>query len=497
MIAALGVGLLAWLAGHGVLGLSRATRLRGRVELECTALLAGLALLAVLFTNVLLAWGPLSPLTGEGIAIALAVPGVLCLRRNRRLVQARDPADRWSAGQLGLLAAIVAFCGLAVFMAASSPVQGFDAVYHYAYRGRLLFHEGFGGEAWTGGADAVGRVMTHPGYPPGVAVLEVVVGYVRGVFDEDAARPLWALFALAPAGLLWAGLRDRGRTPALIGALLWISLPLMYYWRLPNGDPWLAVYGLLFGPEAGAARFEGTGPWQRAASWNLDATAGLPLAAFLFGAFACLVRARGADGERADGVCAGLLLAGALLAKNEGTALVPVLLVALALAPGSEPRGRALGSTVLPVLVALALAAGWFVARRALPTVDEAYASRLTPGNLVASLDRVPEVAGAFARAFGNPLLWNLLWPLFAVALAWGLRGPKRLLRHAALPAVLAVLGALAVYFAVMLVTPWELPALEGTGIPTRLLFHVAPLAVFAVVALLWERPAEPDAQSR
>ena len=86
---------------------------------------------------------------------------------------------------------------------------------------------------------------------------------------------------------------------------------------------------------------------------------------------------------------------------------------------------------------------------------------------------------------------------LFAVALAWGLRGPKRLLRHAALPAVLAVLGALAVYFAVMLVTPWELPALEGTGIPTRLLFHVAPLAVFAVVALLWERPAEPDAQSR
>lgn len=503
-MAALACALLAWLIGHTVLGLCRPTRRRGLVELEATAVLVGLALLCVLFTNVVLAVGALTPAVGTGLALLLALPGLFLLRGNRAAARPLETTARpWSPGQRLLLVAISGFGALAIFAAASSPVQGFDALFHYAYKGQLIFHEGIGGEAWTSGTGAVGRIMTHPNYPPGVPLLEVVVGYLRGAFDEDAARPLWSLFALAPAGLLYSALRARGRTPALLGALVWISLPLLYYWRLPNGDSLLATYGLVFGYEAGAARFPEAGPWQRAASWNLDATAGLPLAAFLFGGYRCLAHARAATGDRADVMCGGLLLAGALLAKNEGLALVPLVILVLALAPGRPGGGGAgpdrtvgLGRLALVALLAGALVAVWFVARQGLPSVDEGYGARLTPAGLADSLGRVREVTGTFARAFGNVLLWNLLWPLFGCALLWALRRPRRLLGHEALPAALVVLGATGIFFAVMLVTPWDIYELEGTGVPSRLLFQVAPLAVFAAFALLWE-PADEPPQSR
>jgi len=51
------------------------------------------------------------------------------------------------------------------------------------------------------------------------------------------------------------------------------------------------------------------------------------------------------------------------------------------------------------------------------------------------------------------------------------------------------VLAGLAVYFAVLLVAPMNLARLEDTGIPTRLLLHVAPPAIFATFAWLWGRP--------
>ena len=494
MIAALSCAGLAWLAGHGLIGLCRPSGRRSSLELEATALLAGLALLAVVSMNVVLAWGSLSPLAGRGLAVALAVPGVLLWRRNRACVECATERAPWTAVQRLLAIALLGFCALAVFAAASSPVQGFDALFHYAYKGKLIFHGGIGGEAWTDQTGAVGRCMTRPTYPPVVPLVEVVVGWLRGAFDEDAARPLWAVFALAPAALIFAALRERGRTPALLAALVWSSTPLLYYWRLPNEAPLPAVWGLAFGLDAAAARFPDALGWQRAASWSLDATAGLPLAAFVFCGHRCLVRARGPAGDRADTVLAGVLLAAALGTKNEGSALVPLLLLAAALTPVGAARPR-LVPLVVAAALAAALIAGWWAVRRGLPVVDEDYAARLTPAGLLANAWRAPEVAGAFARSFANVLLWNLLWPIFGLALLHGLRRPAALWRHPGLPAALIVIAAGVVFFAVMLVTPWDLPVLEGTGVPTRLLLQVAPLAVFASFALLWELPGERAAR--
>ena len=85
----------------------------------------------------------------------------------------------------------------AVFAAASVPMHGFDSTFHYAYKAKLLFHEGFATEAWTDLGGPIGRSMEHPSYPPLVPALELLVAWTRaattgGGFDDDAARPAFS-----------------------------------------------------------------------------------------------------------------------------------------------------------------------------------------------------------------------------------------------------------------------------------------------------------------
>jgi hypothetical protein len=482
--AALLTTVAVWLVGHAVLGACRASRARSAAELHATALLLGLALAPALFAALVIASGPLSPAAGRVLLVALALPGALFLAGNVRRARpaAGAAVEPWTPGQLAALAAVLSFAAFALFDAASAPMHGFDALFHYAYKGKLLAHEGYATAAWTDLDGALGRSMTHPGYPLGMPALDALVGCVRGGFDEDAARPLTALFALAPAALLACALRPRGRWPALLGALVWISLPILYYWRPPHDDLLRGAYGLVFGHEAGIERFGDAAAWVREHGVTLDGTADLPLAALFFAALLHLARALDARraSDAADVVAAGLLLGGAMSMKNEGLALAAVLLVAFGVA---YRRAR------VPALVgalALACVAAWLVARPELPAVDEDYAARLAPANLFASLGRSGMVAWSFAAAFFDVLVWNLLWPLFFGTLAWSLARPRELLRDPAWPAALVCFGAFALYFAVLLVAPMSLARLWDTGIPARLLLHVTPVAILVTFSLLW-----------
>ena len=486
MIAPALTALAVWLTGHALIGACRASRPRGALELEATAVLLGLALAPAAFAGAVILLGPMPPAAGAALMAALAIPGAVFLRGNQRRARGGGPREPWTRGQLALLAAVLFFAAFAVFAAASAPVHGFDSTYHYAYKGKLLFHEGFATDAWTDLEGAVGRPITHPGYPLGIPALQALVASVRGSFDEDAARPLGALFALTSTALLFAALRPRGRGPALLAALVWIGLPLLYYWRVPHENPLLAAYGLVFGPESGADRFGHPGAWSEAVAWCLDGTADLPLAAFVLGGFLLLSRAVSGDGDALDAVGAGVLLGGAVLSKNEGAPLSLAVALALVFAPGARAlRSRAV-SAAPALAVALALASPWLAARGALPVVDEDYAARLAPSNVLAHLDRAPEVAALFARSLGDVLLWNLLWPLLFGAVVWSLRRPRDLARDPALPALAVVALAFLLAFAVLLVTPWNLEALHRTGIPTRLFLHVTPLAILATFSLMW-----------
>jgi len=79
---------------------------------------------------------------------------------------------------------------------------------------------------------------------------------------------------------------------------------------------------------------------------------------------------------------------------------------------------------------------------------------------------------------------WNLTWPLLLAVAAWALARRRVALGSPAGVALLVIALGIAVYGLVLMVTPWNLALLATTGIPMRLLLHLAPLAVFATFDL-------------
>lgn len=271
---------------------------------------------------------------------------------------------------------------------------------------------------------------------------------------------------------------------------------MLYYLRLPHDDPALAALSLPSGhgwTEALVDRDpDHLGVYRRPDGWVLDGAGDLPLAALFFGALFHLRRLLSREGAlRGDAWRAGLLLGGAALMKNEGLALAGVLgLAALpCLLLGPRPRRAAAAGLLRAFGLAGALVLPWLWVRRSIPSIDEDYPSLLRPAAVAERwAENAPAVAWEFLKTFASPLSWNLLWPLFAVALLALCPRPRRLLAPGVLLPVLVVAGGLALYFLILVVTPWDLGKLFRTGIPDRLLLHVAPAAALACGAMIWSR---------
>jgi hypothetical protein len=527
---------VVFLGGHFALALFRPSRRRGAAELHGTALLLGLALLPALVTGLALAIGPLGVGLTRALAAVLCAGGAIALYRRHQLkpsMEARPPlrSPRSAEELLCLLGfgLILAFGAFIVFYTATMPMHIFDPVFHFAYKGKLLYSEGLMTSSWMDVEDSLGRIITHPDYPPGVGALEAFCGWIGGVFSEDAARPLFALFALALGAFLFGTLKDLGRSGSwlapITGTLLWLSTPFLYYSRLPH-DNWVkGAYGLFFGPDAAQAKYGDTigpkgpilGEWSTPDGWTLDGAGDLPLAALFCSGFIVLLRFVLTDRERrdtADLLIAGALLGGGALMKNEGLALLPVVVIAIGITwllelrrkPATALKGRALSTPsalALTMIVALVVASPWLAVRGDIPTIGEDYPSRLSPSGLLESwsstqpvhlspstneIAEVPVpriVGGGFLDAFTQIPRFGIVWLLFLATCVLGLARPKRFLRTPAFPAALVVLGACALYALVLLVTPWNLEALFNTAIPDRLIFHVAPLAIFASILIL------------
>ena len=515
----IGLGLLARVSGAGLGG--------PRVEQHALAVLLGITLWVFALTALghVTALAVLPVWLAWGLGVVCVAVGARGALRARRVQPVFTAPGRCGLLERGAVGVALAFLGFAVVYAATMPVHIFDPVFHFAFKGKLLWHEGLLGPGWTDVEGPIGRVITHPDYPPGVGALECLVAWPTGALAIHAARPLFALFVLATGGFLWGRLRRRGPGPAALGLLLWSSLPFLFYSRLPHPDWLKGTYGLLFGTEAGQARF-GSGPmedgapgrWTQADGWTLDGAGDLPLAAlFSVGAwlvFAALaVRARAdagaalvpaeaddsgraepltahsspsaisaahgslADAEleferqraaRHDALLGGLLLGGGALMKNEGLALLPVALVAAALAwlvtRGRPPLVPTLRRAGLALGAALVVASPWLVARSAVPTIGEDYPSRLSPAGLAAAWsteqetgfgpDGRPErapipaiVAGGFTDAVTHIPRFGLLWLAAFAAL---LVRARRLIRPRAptpwTAAAWTLLGAFALY---------------------------------------------------
>ncbi len=508
---------------------------RSRAERHGLALLAGLGILAALETAATVALGPLPhSLVRVGIGLCL-LSGLPFLRASfARTTVAPDepPATRWH--KLGFIA-IGLFGVFAVFYAASSPMHLWDPIFHFAYKGKLIEHEGFGTPSWLvdpnlgTGATGVGRVITHPNYPPGIGAWHALVAQIGGTFEVDATRAIFSVFAIAPALLLWSKLRDRGRGAAILGSLSWLALPFLYYSRLPktlytfDHDESQFVRNLTLGEDTFPEIY--TGLFKPFFSdpdltvpdgWTLDGAGDLPLAAMVFAAVVQLLRfVPGQDrrGNLSDLTLGGLLLGSALLVKNEGLLLwlgAGGVLAAAVLVCGPKPalpRWRNLLPLGAALGLAIVVALPWLAIRGQIPSIDEDYPRALKivlglaeppetmlresnqPTNLAAAWKRVPVVSTLFVLSSLNVFRWSMTWLLFAAGSGWLLLGRTRYaLRHAATPEILIVLVCCFGYGVTLILTPWNLLFLAGTVIPGRLMLHVAPLAIAAGVAIVYSR---------
>ncbi len=258
--------------------------------------------------------------------------------------------------------------------------------------------------------------VIHPRYPLLMPVAQVAaLELVRAPVESQAFRPLYALFFPALLLVLWGEARLRAGRRAALLAVLALALAPFPAW---NGN-------------GGAA----------------SAFSDLPLAAFWGAGVALLLRPRPLSAGRhglSNGAAAGLLMAAAVLTKNEGWVLAPaaVILALLALAWHSGWRRRRLapaGWAGVGVGLGLTLLLSW---RAAVPNrFDEAYVERAAWRDLgLAAWASLVEVAPLLIRHTFGPESWGLLFWAAPIVLLAGARGLRR---RGGLPLLLAALGPL------------------------------------------------------
>lgn len=236
--------------------------------------------------------------------------------------------------------------------------------------------------------------IDHPQYPILLPLAQVAV---QEGFGADRDRHLFrALYAaLFPAFLLVladGARRWAGEAPAALACLAAASVPALTWWT------------------AGGAA---------------SAYSDLPLGCFFGAGLVLLLALRR---RVLDGLAAGLLLAAAVLTKNEGTALAlaGLLLGGLSLLlqrrrPEWRSWGR-LAAAAVPVVLARALFVSW---RSGIPNRhDEKYASFVDLADFWPEvITRIPLLAGVIAREMLLPEIWGFFWWMAPIVLLLGWKG--------------------------------------------------------------------------
>jgi hypothetical protein len=399
----------------------------------------------------------------------LAVVGIASeVWRLRRGVRGKEPrSDSQPRARCRLLGAAAVFIGLTITTAlladaAAHAVEGVDGRMTWVAHARYLR------QAETVSPPVLTEerwLVAHPQYPKLLPIAQVAQLELWSSADERAIRPLYALFFPVLLALVYdGGRRLAGRVAGLLSAAALAPLPF-----------------LAFQIDGGAA----------------GAYSDLPLACLWGGGLmllACGPR------DRPTSMAAGVLLGGAVLTKAEGLPLALVALVAAALR--TEPTTSTASSlsdlwgrlrhrlnpsalAALPVAAAWGLLVSW---QRGIPRrFTEDYLAGLELERLRLAADRMSEVAAEIAVSTLDPASWRLHWVLFPLLLAAGWRGwgHRRALSLSA-PLLVAVAGAMTLYFLAYLASPWgEALAHQVAVTWPRFLMHLlVPLQLLLALAL-------------
>ncbi len=377
-----------------------------------------------------------------------------------------------------LAALLVLLAVGSVAAALALPLNEFDPIYHFGYRGKVLLFDGSAtAESIVGmiQADGYGRLVTHPNYPFGIPILEAWTAKLGGWDDRWVQLPLAFWTACMPLVIAF-GLRRFGAKAANLGSLVAATTPMLY------GSDYLA-HGWVDLPRAGL-----TGEMM------LGGGGDLAVATFFATGLALWLRL--SSSWRGLTLC-GLALAAGAMMKNEGLALAGCTILALLLGQ-VLPTFRCTLRSLAPVLrlagVFALLIAPWLLLRAQLPAIDENYTERLNLENVMyywsagenpdnspmgssgklktdpSQERRLDHVLTSFWEECTDWRSWGLLWLLFLCALPVT---RQRLANIELRQLCILVLGCATLYFLILLVTPWNYPSLRAKGIPERLLVHL------------------------
>lgn len=337
------------------------------------------------------------------------------------------PAERERSRLPRLLALLAA--GLVTLAllgeAVTQPLTDWDGRMTWSSKAKYLRAEG------TVDAEALRGpqwFVSHTHYPVLLPLAQVAALELAGSDADAAYRPLYVAFLPVFLALVWGGVRSGGSGAAAWWVVLAVSL-------LPF---------LTFFPGGGA----------------ISAYSDLPLACFYGAALALLLAPK--PGPSA-GLAAGILLAAAILTKDEGLALAgTALALALLRRPGGSRRPDARGRGLLPLalaaglaLAACALLASW---RSAIPLrYHDDYRAMLARQELGSALARIPDLLARIWTETTSARHWGLFGFLAPLVFLAGRRGLRR---QRALFLALAGAAPLALGFAAYLITdaPVDLP---------------------------------------
>jgi hypothetical protein len=370
----------------------------------------------------------LSFVVGIASAAAITVGASRLLRR--RTGHRRVAVPRTSGVERVLFALVV--LAFAVFVVVNFRYTLlWDGFTIFAARAKRLFYDGGMTREWF--PEGSNRLLA---YPPLVALYEALVSRIRGTFDFDAFKALFAFFHASLLLSTFAALRARtSRAVALGGTVLVAYLPEL--------------------------------STNLAAAGNAD----MPQAAFVAGAVAACLR-------RPSRRAAPWLIGALTVAKPEGTILALIASGAV-LAFWSAGGLRLLLRRLVLHLREIAVVASFLILRLAnlrwLDVHDGTYGP-LDGRHFAQALDRLTLVANLCGRVLLDPRSWGVLWPAFLIAsLLLAARGARRE-RWLAASAWASVLA----YCAIFLFTNWpvELHVEQAFG---RLLAQVAPAAAVTI----------------
>ncbi len=350
---------------------------------------------------------------------------------------------------------------------------GYDARAIYGLKAKVLAEQ-----RTVGGDDFrdVHRLHFMPGYPLLVPILEAQVFLCSG-YSKDEGLPLLFWGFLTVIAFLWASCATRYE-PSAAGWLTFFCVLTPWLWKFSEGA-------------------------------GLSGSADIVLAAYLAAAAICAADvSSGADGRYA--LLCGLMLAGAMAVKQEGTLWSGLVLTTLALTRFTTRRrsrdaSQRSGSNEACVFGNSASVGAGFHRHPLvdfglvlLPIVIMFVLLRLTHGDIPRSplyrsylaalswdwlthcVGRVPQIASFAASECVNNV-WGFGWGVLLLSLL-----PKRrypLSTEAMFLRLLTMLGA-ASYLAVFVVTPYPLTYHLFTAF-RRLMFHLYPLAMLVLLEQL------------